>query len=128
MKNADINSALRMGFGIFFMIWGVERLMRTDQWASANMLGNFYGHGGTVYGLVLTVAIVQLLIALAFFTNFQTKTASVVALVMISSSIVVTIVPMVTYLIQGGTPIPNVLFADHYPLLAGVVAMYATSE
>jgi len=42
MKNADINSALRMGFGVFFMIWGVERLMRTDTWASTQMLGNFF--------------------------------------------------------------------------------------
>jgi hypothetical protein len=47
---------------------------------------------------------------------------------MFVASFIVTIVPLATYIVSGGTPIPNILFVDHFPLLAGAWAIYATSE
>ena len=128
MKKLDANLILRIGFGIFFLLWGIERIRRADLWASEHMLGSFYGSAGTLIWLVIGLNIVQVLLALAFFVNFKAKIAAVVALVMIASSLVVTIVPLVTYICSGGTPIPNMLFVDHFPLLGGALAIYATSE
>lgn len=128
MKKLDANLVLRVGFGIFFLVWGIERIRRAELWASEEMLGSFYGAPGTITLLVIVFAVVQVLVALAFFANFKAKIAAVVALVMFASSLIVTIVPLVTYILSGGTPIPNILFLDHFPLLAGAWAIYATSE
>jgi uncharacterized membrane protein YphA (DoxX/SURF4 family) len=128
MKKLDANLVLRVAFGIFFFFWGIERIRRADLWASEEMLGSFYGSAGTLTLLVIVIAIVQVLVALAFFANFKAKIAAVIALVMFASSLIVTFVPLVTYILSGDTPIPNILFLDHFPLLGGAWAIYATSE
>ena len=46
MKKIDHMLFLRIGFGIFFLFWGLERSLRVDTWASENMLGSFYGSLG----------------------------------------------------------------------------------
>ena len=128
MNNINTNTILRIGFGIFFLIWGAERILRTDQWASTQLLGNFYGSAGTINALVLSLGIVQVLMALAFFTNFKVRIAAAMALVFIGSSLIVTIIPLLTYLVKGGTAIPYILFTDHFPLLGGAWVVFATSE
>ena len=128
MKKLGANLVLRMGFGFFFLMWGIEKLRRAELWASEEMLGSFYGNAGAIAWLVMAFAVVQVLIAVAFFANYQVKIASIVALVMIASSVVVTIVPLVTYICTGGAPLPAFLFVDLFPLLAGVWAIYATSD
>ncbi len=128
MLKLNTNFILRIAFGFFFLMWGIDKVRRTDLWASEDMLGSFYGSPGAISLLVLAVGIVQILVALALFINFKVKIAALVSLAMIASSVVVTIVPMVTYIYKGGSPIPNLLFVDHYPLLAGAWAIYATSE
>ncbi len=128
MNKLDTNLVLRIAFGIFFLLWGIERILRVDFWASEQALGNFYGRAGAINWLVIALGIVSVLLALAFFANFKAKIAAVVALVMIASSLIVTFVPLVTYIFSGGTPIPNMLFVDHFPLLGGAWAIYATSE
>ena len=128
MNNINTNTILRIGFGIFFLIWGAERILRTDQWASPQLLGSFYGSAGTINALVLSLGIVQVLMALAFFTNFKVRIAAATAMVLIGSSLIVTIVPLLTYLVNGGTAIPYILFTDHFPLLGGAWAVFATSE
>lgn len=127
MKKLDANLVLRIAFGIFFLVWGIERLRRIGLWASEQMLGSFYGNAGTITLLVVIVAVIQVLVALALFANFKVKIAALVALVMIVASLAVTIVPLVKYIAMGGSPIPNILFVDHFPLLAGVWAIYAAS-
>ncbi len=128
MKKLGANLVLRVAFGIFFLLWGIERIRRVDFWASEQALGNFYGSAGAINWLVIALGIVSVLLALAFFANFKAKIAAVVALVMIASSLIVTFVPLVTYIFSGGSPIPNMLFVDHFPLLGGAWALYATSE
>ena len=128
MIKLNTNFLLRIAFGFFFLMWGIDKVRRADLWASEDMLGSFYGNPGTITLLVLAVGVVQILVALALFVNFKVKIAALIALVMLASSVVVTIVPMVTYICTGGSPIPNLLFVDHYPLLAGAWAIYATSE
>jgi hypothetical protein len=128
MKKLNPNLALRLGFGFFFLMWGIERIRRADFWASEQALGNFYGSAGAINWLVIALGIVSVLLALAFFANLKAKIAAVIALVMIASSLIVTFVPLVTYIFSGGTPIPNMLFVDHFPLLGGAWAIYATSE
>lgn len=128
MIKLTTNFLLRIGFGIFFLMWGVDRVRRTDVWANEEMLGSFYGNLGTLSLLVLVVGIVQILVAIALILNFKVKIAAILGLVMIVSSTAVTIVPLVTYICNGGSPIPRLLFVDHFPLLAGIWAIYATSE
>jgi hypothetical protein len=128
MKKLDTNLVLRITFGIFFLLWGIERICRADVWASEQMLGGFYGSAGTWTWLVIAFGIVSVLLALAFFANFKAKIAAVIALVMIASSLIVCFVPLVTYIFSGGSPIPTMLFVDHFPLLGGVWAIYATSD
>ena len=124
MKKIDYMLFLRIGFGIFFLFWGLDRLLRVDTWANDAMLGSFYGSLGAMSVLVMIVGIIQVLIAMSLLVNYKTKITSGIALVMIGASLVVTIVPLVTYLINGVTPIPNILFLDHFPLLAGMLAIY----
>jgi hypothetical protein len=128
MKKLDANLVLRIGFGIFFLMWGIERIRRVDFWASEKALGHFYGSAGAMNWLVIALGIVSVLLALSFFANFKAKIAVVVALVMIAASLIVTFVPLMTYFFSGGTPIPTMLFVDHFPLLGGAWAIYATSE
>ena len=128
MKKLDLNLVLRIAFGIFFLVWGIDKIRRADFWASDQALGSFYGRAGTITLLVVALAVVQVLLALAFFTNFKAEIAAVIALIMLASSLVVTFIPLVTYISSGGTPIPNILFVDHFPLLAGTWAIYATSK
>ena len=125
MKKLDLNLVLRIAFGIFFLVWGIDKIRRADFWASDQALGSFYG---TITLLVVALAVVQVLLALAFFTNFKAEIAAVIALIMLASSLVVTFIPLVTYISSGGTPIPNILFVDHFPLLAGAWGIYATSK
>ena len=117
------NQSLRYGFGVFFLVWGVERLVRTDTWASPSTLGAFYGDAGAQALLVQVVAVAQLVIAAALFANVRVKTASTVALAMVGASTAVTFVPLTSYLINGGNPIPSMLFIDHAPLLGGLIAV-----
>jgi uncharacterized membrane protein YphA (DoxX/SURF4 family) len=128
MKKLDANLVLRIAFGIFFLVWGIERIRRADLWASEQMLGGYYGSAGTITLLVIVLAIVQVLVALAFFANFKVKIASVIALVMFAASFIVTIGPLVVYIFSGGTPLPTILFVDHFPLIGGALAIYTTSE
>ncbi len=128
MRNISAGTVLRIGFGIYFLLWGIEKIRRADVWSGEGMLGSFYGSPGSVTGLVILVGIIQLLVALAFLANFQARIASIVALVMIASSFFVTIGPMMAYICYGGMPIPSFLFTDHIPMLAGVWAIYATAK
>lgn len=111
---------LRYGFGIFFLLWGSERALRTSTWANEQMLGGFYGNLGTLHWLVFAIAIMSIIVALSFFFNFKIKITSYIALGMIFASAVVCAKPLVTYLMMGGNPIPSMLFVDHFPLFAGV--------
>ena len=128
MIKQDANLILRIGFGLFFLLWGIEKIRRVELWASNQMLGSFYGSSGTNVWLVFAVGIVQVLVALSFLANIRPRNGAIISMVMIASSIVVTAVPMVTYIAQGGVPIPSFLFVDHFPLLAGALAIYVTSE
>lgn len=128
MKKIDYMLFLRIGFAIFFLFWGLDRLLRVDTWANEQMLGSFYGSLGAVSALVIIVGIIQILIALSFLANYKTKITSSIALVMVAASLVVTIVPLVTYLLNGVNPIPNILFLDHFPLLAGLLVIYAHAK
>jgi len=98
MKKIDYMLFLRIGFAIFFLFWGLDRLLRVDTWANEQMLGSFYGSLGAVSALVIIVGIIQILIALSFLANYKTKITSSIALVMVAASLVVTIVPLVTSL------------------------------
>jgi len=116
---------LRFGFGIFLAIWGIDRVIRAPFWATESLMGHFYGSLGLITGFVIALGIIQLLIALSFFANFQVKYTSLFLLAMIITSILITLRPMFDYLLFGGTPIPAILFADHFPLLAGAWAIFA---
>ena len=116
---------LRIGFGIFLAIWGIDRIIRAQLWATESLMGHFYGSLGLITGFVILLGIVQLLIALSFFTNYQVRYTSLILLAMIIASTLITLGPMFNYLLFGGPPIPAILFADHFPLLAGAWAIFA---
>ncbi len=118
---------LRIGFGIFLIIWGIDRVIRAPLWATDSLMGHFYGSLGLMTGFIILLGIVQLLIALSFFTNYQVKYTSLFLLAMIVVSTLITLRPMFNYLLFGGAPIPAILFADHFPLMAGAWAIYAHS-
>ena len=128
MKKLNANMLLRFGFGFFFLMWGVEKIRRLGLWGSDQILGSFYGSVGAIPLVVLAFAILQVIVGVAFFANVKVKVASIISAVMIVSSIVVTIIPLTKYIVYGGTPVPVFLFVDHYPLLAGVLAIFATSD
>lgn len=127
-KKQDHFFWLRLGFGIFLAIWGCDRFLRADIWATESLMGHFYGNMGMMVGFVKALGIAQLLIALSFFTNYYVKYTSLVLFGMFVVSTFVTIVPLWTYLTQGGAPVPPILFADHFPLLAGAWAIFAHSK
>ena len=116
---------LRIGFAIFLAIWGLDRFFRADLWASEGLMGHFYGDLGLKVGFVAGLGIAQVLIALSFLINFQVKYTSLLLLAMLMVSTVVTMMPLVNYLIFGGVPVPAILFSDHFPLIAGAWAIHA---
>jgi len=118
---------LRYGFGIFLAIWGFDRIFRAPLWATDSLMGHFYGTIGLMIGFVILLGVVQVLIALSFFVNYQVKWTSLVLLVMLIGSTFITLAPMINYLIYGGAPVPAILFADHFPLMAGAWSIYAHS-
>ncbi len=128
MKTFNHALGLRMGFGIFLGVWGFDRIIRVDAWASDSLMGSFYGEMGLMPLFVIALGVSQLLIALSFFTNILVKYSSVILLGMLVVSTVVTISPMMQYLLQGGNPIPAIIFVDHFPLLAGAWAVFAHSK
>jgi len=115
---------LRIGFAIFLVIWGLDRIIRSSFWATDNLMGHFYGSLGLMTNFVIILGIVQLLIALSFLVNYKVKYTSLLLLAMIIVSTFITLRPMFNYLLFGGTPIPAILFADHFPLMAGAFAIY----
>ncbi|MFZ0565492.1 MAG: hypothetical protein WAM28_04835 [Chlamydiales bacterium] len=119
---------LRFGFGIFLLIWGINRIMRAKMWASPELMGQFYGKVGSMPIFIALLGIVQLLIALSFFTNFFVKYTSIILLVMFLVSTAVTIVPMFNYLLKGGSPVPAIFFADQFPLMAGTLTIFLHSK
>jgi len=119
---------LRIGFGIFFLIWGLDKVFRTETWANSDMLGSFYGSIGTMTNVVIIIGVIQILVALSFFANKYTDKSAIAALIMIGASTLITIVPLVKYVISGGMPIPAILFVDHFPLLAGAYAIYSHAK
>jgi len=116
---------LRIGFGIFLLIWGLDRFFRADAWATESLMGHFYGNFGLIVWIVAGLGIAQVLIAISFFTNIYVKYTSLVLFAMTITSLIVTIVPLVNYLISGGPPIPAMLFSDHFPLIAGAWTIHA---
>ena len=115
---------LRIGFAIFLVIWGLDRVIRASSWATDSLMGHFYGSLGLVTNFIILLGIVQLLIALSLFVNYKVKYTSLVLLAMIIVSTLITLRPMFDYLLFGGAPIPAILFADHFPLMAGAWAIY----
>lgn len=122
---ANHDLLLRLGFAIFLAIWGLDRVFRADLWATEGLMGHFYGNLGLVVGFVAAIGALQVLIALSFLFNFQVKYTSLLLLAMLVVSTVVTIAPLVNYLVSGGSPVPAILFSDHFPLMAGAWAIYA---
>ncbi|NGX58240.1 MAG: hypothetical protein K940chlam3_01145 [Chlamydiae bacterium] len=125
-ENHDL--ILRIGFGIFLLIWGLDRFFRAEDWATESLMGHFYGNLGMQVVFVAGLGIVQVLIALSFFSNILVKYSSLLLLAMLIVSTIITIQPMMNYLINGGAPIPAILFSDHFPLLAGGWAIFAHSK
>ena len=116
---------LRYGFGIFLAIWGLDRIIRASSWATDSLMGHFYGSLGLMTNFVILLGIVQVLIALSFFINYKVKYTSLFLLAMIVASTIITLRPLFNYLFFGGAPIPAILFADHFPLMAGAFAIFA---
>lgn len=128
MKKLDHYTWLRIGFGIFLVIWGADRIIRVNTWASSALMGSFYGGLGLMPIFVMALGAAQLGIALSLFSNRYVKHSSLLLLSMLSVSTLITITPLATYLIQGGNPVPSILFADHFPLLAGAWALFEHSK
>lgn len=122
---ANHDFILRLGFAIFLAIWGFDRILRAELWATENLMGHFYGDLGLVTNFVAGLGIVQILIAASLLFNYQVKYTSLFLLAMIFVSTVITMTPMINYLVSGGPPVPAILFSDHFPLMAGAWAIYA---
>jgi len=128
MGKLDHGFWLRIGFAIFLAIWGFDRVLRADMWATESLMGHFYGNLGLIKGVIQALGVLQLLIALSFVTNYQVLYTSLILMAMLIVSTFVTMVPMTSYLIYGGAPIPAILFADHFPLLAGGYSIYCHAK
>jgi len=124
MKKINHDVVLRIGFAIFLIVWGLDRIIRVDAWASDTLMGYFYGEMGLMPIFVIGLGIAQIIIALSFITNRLVKQTSLLLLAMLTVSTFITITPLYTYLIQGGNPVPAIIFIDHFPLLAGAWAIF----
>ena len=128
LKELNHDLWLRIGFGLFLVVWGLDRIVRVDAWASESLMGSFYGSIGLMPTFVIALGVAQLLIALSFFTNYLVKYSSLLLLSMLTVSTFVTIFPLFQYLLLGGNPIPAIIFVDHFPLLAGAWAIFVHSK
>lgn len=125
MKRFNHDFWLRVGFGIFLVIWGWDRAYRAESWATEGLMGHFYGDIGLIVNAIRLLGIVQLLLAASFFTNYLVKYSAVILMAMLIVSTAITLRPMFEYLINGGNPVPAIIFADHFPLIAGAWAIFA---
>ena len=128
MKQCNHGLWLRLGFGVFLAVWGLDRIVRVDMWASESLMGHFYGAMGLMHIFIISLGASQLLIALSLFTNCLVRYSSILLLAMLTVSTFVTISPMLQYLFLGGNPIPAIIFVDHFPLLAGAWAIFAHAK
>lgn len=128
MKTLNHTLWLRLGFGVFLGVWGLDRIVRVDTWATDSLMGSFYGAMGLMQVFVIGLGVAQLLIALSFFTNLLVRYTSLLLLAMLVVSTFVTISPLFQYLLHGGNPLPAIIFVDHFPLLAGAWVIFAHSK
>jgi len=125
MKKPDHGTVLRWGFGLFFLFWGIERVLRAGTWASPDFLGSFYGEMGTLTWGVIAVGVVEIVVALSLFFNKKTKLTAMIGFVIVGVSTIACLKPFFAYFIMAeGAPVPNMLFIDHAPILAGLYAIW----
>jgi len=127
-KKLNHDLVLRIGFAIFLLIWGFDLLLKSQQWATDSLMGEYYGRLGLQPGAVTALGIVQLIIAFSFLFHRWVKFTSILLFVMLLVSTLALLPSMLAYLSIGGTPLPAILFADHFPLLAGAWAVYAHNK
>ncbi len=128
MKTINCDFWLRIGFSIFLLVWGIDRIIRVDTWTSESLMGSFYGDMGLMPIFIIGLGVAQVLIASSFITNYLVKYTSLVLLGMLAVSTFVTINLLYQYVMHGGTPIPAIIFVDHFPLLAGAWVIFARAK
>lgn len=119
---------LRIGFGIFLAIWGLEFVLRADYWATESYFAHYYGNVDLISNAFLIAGVIQLIIAISFFVNSRVKCSSIVLFIFLIISTIATLGPLINYLVEGGYPIPALLFSYHFPLLAGSWALISSSH
>ena len=124
INNKTASVVLRVGLGLFLLIWGLAKFMQKSMWT--DMYKMLYGFDTSSFLMIF--GIIQILIAVALFAGFKTRIAAVIGGVMHLTTIIVTIKMLFTpFAMPEGMP-PNILLFSSVPILAAFVALILMSE
>ena len=117
LSNNNISkNMIRIGLGIFFLVFGLLKFVATD-WFIAGPYKGFYGIAFPT-ALLWFMGLVQLAIAFSFFMNVHTKWAAWIASAMLLSTIIATFPKIVTtFSLPPAEAPPGFLFFAVVPLL-----------
>ena len=116
--------SLRIGLGLFLLIWGLAKFMQKEMWSQ--MYQVLYGFNTA--SLLSLFGIIQILLAVALLIGFKTKIASLLGGIMhISTTLVTFKMIMTPFQVPQGMP-PNILLFAAVPILAAFIALYYLSE
>ena len=114
-NNEYSRNLIRYGLGIFFLVFGLLKFTATE-WFINGPYNAFYAIGFPAFGLYL-VGIIQLGIAIAFFTNKYSKWAGWIASGFLLSTIIATFPKIITtFNLPPESAPPGFLFFAAVPL------------
>ena len=114
--------ALRIGLGLFFLIFGILKFVSSGP-MTGMVYPSFWG-GLSVNVLIYAVGVIQIILALMLFAGWQTRMATAVLGLMHLGTVVVTFTRIVNpFAFPEGGP-PNFLFFSAVPILAALIALF----
>ena len=123
MRNPGIAGfALRIGLGLFFIVFGVLKFVSSGPMTQA-VYPSFWG-GAAIPALIFALGVVQIIAGVMLLAGWKTSIATVVLGIMHLGTVVVTLPRIVSpFAFPEGGP-PNFLFFAAVPVLAALVALF----
>ncbi len=116
------NFVLRLGLGLFILIWGLSKFMQKEMWVK--MYPMLYGFNVTA-GIITIVGIVQIAIAAMVILGWKTKLAAWVGFLMQLSTTIITLKRVISPfgMVEGDPVGPNIILFATVPILAAWFAL-----
>lgn len=123
MKNPGVAGfALRVGLGLFFLIFGVLKFASSGPMTQA-VYPSFWG-GAAIPTLIYVLGVVQIIGAVLLLAGWKTTIATAVLGLMHLGTVIVTFRRIIApFAFPEGRP-PNFLFFAAVPILAALVALF----